>query len=294
MHIPVLYHESLDALRIQSDGVYVDGTLGGAGHARGIVEQLSAEGNFIGCDVDSGALIRAEQSLSEYPCKKHLYEKNFKEIPDIVTDLGVKIDGVLLDLGWSSFQIADETRGFSFQVDGPLRMTLSDTVTDETITAWDIINTWSEETLADIFYAYGDETASRKIARAIVAERKIRPFNTTLQLADFIKQLMTKGRHTKTHPATRIFQALRITVNDEYGVLNSFLEHIISVMNQRGRIAIITFHSGEDRIVKHVFRTWADQGLGKVLTKKPIIPTDTELSENPRARSAKLRIFEIL
>jgi 16S rRNA (cytosine1402-N4)-methyltransferase len=294
MHIPVLYTESIDALNIQPDGVYVDGTLGGAGHASGIAEKLSMDGTLIGLDVDSHAIERATQKLAKYPGHIKLFRENFRNLSQVLDAENITaVDGVLLDLGWSSFQVDDAERGFSFQSDGPLVMTLWDNPDASMVTAADIINTWSEETLADIFYAYGDETAARLIAKKIVAARRDAKFTTTGELADFIAHVIPfrKGR---THPATRVFQALRIAVNDEYGALQQTLQDIVRYLRPGGRLAIITFHSGEDRIVKNTFKTWQDAGLGTVTTKKPITPTDEELAHNPRCRSAKLRIFEKL
>lgn len=294
MHIPVLFTESIDALNIQPDGVYIDGTLGGAGHAHAIGQKLSNQGTFIGFDVDTDAIERANIKLADLSCQIKLFHRNFREIDKVLQENDIKkIDGVFLDLGYSSYQIDDADRGLSFQYDGPLSMTLSGQSTDETVTAADIVNTWSEDTLADIFYGYGDETAARLIAKKIVAARRDHKFTTTIQLADFIKQVIP-FRKGKTHPATRVFQALRIAVNDEYGALTDALQQVKTLMNPGGRIAIITFHSGEDRIVKNIFKTWQDEGLGTTTTKKPIVPTDEELAHNPRCRSAKLRVFQTL
>lgn len=290
MHIPVLFTESIDALNITPDGVYVDGTLGGAGHAYAIGEKLSDKGTLIAFDVDAQAIARGHKKLDELPCQVRLFQRNFREIVQVLHENNIeKIDGVLMDLGYSSYQIDDADKGLSFQHDGPLDMRLG----DGEITAADIVNTWSEETLADIFYGYGDETAARLIAKKIVAARRNKKFTTTQQLADFIKQVIP-FRHGKTHPATRVFQALRIAVNDEYGALTDALKDLPACIQSGGRIAIITFHSGEDRIVKNIFKTWQEDEIGNVTTKKPITPNDEELRENPRARSAKLRIFEIL
>jgi 16S rRNA (cytosine1402-N4)-methyltransferase len=292
MHIPVLYKESIDALNIPVDGfgVYIDGTLGGAGHAHGIMERLSSMGTFIGFDVDPDAINRAKEHLEKFPIHIELHHDNFRNMDKVLLPTWKNgVGGILLDLGYSSYQIDNPEHGLSFLHDGPLDMRLG----DGELTAADIINTWSEETLADIFYGYGDETASRLIAKKIVSARKKQKFTTTTELADFIKKVIPfrKGR---THPATKVFQALRITVNDEYGALNDALTGGVELLSAGGRYAIITFHSGEDRIVKNMFKQWSDQGLGNILTKKPIAPSEAELSDNPRARSAKLRIFEKL
>jgi 16S rRNA (cytosine1402-N4)-methyltransferase len=288
MHIPVLFNESLEALNITPDGVYVDGTLGGAGHAHAIAQKLSNNGILIGFDVDTDAIARAEKKLADLSCQIKLFHRNFREIDQVLQENNIsKVDGVFLDLGYSSYQIDDAEKGLSFMHDGPLDMRLG----DGEVTAADIINRWSEETLADIFYGYGDETAAKLIAKKIVAARRDKKFTTTADLADFIKQVIP-FRKGKTHPATRVFQALRIAVNDEYGALTEALENIISLVVPGGRIAIITFHSGEDRIVKNMFKSWHDKGFGNIMTKKPMVPSNQEIVQNPRSRSSKLRIFE--
>ena len=290
MHIPVLFTESINALNIQPDGVYVDGTLGGAGHAYAIGQKLSQQGTLIGFDVDADAIERAKTRLSDLNCKTQLFHRNFRDIAQALSDANISpINGIFLDLGYSSYQIDNPQHGLSFQHDGPLDMNLG----HGDITAADIINTWSEETLADIFYGYGDETAAKLIAKKIVAHRKHEKFTSTTGLADFVGYCIPfrKGR---THPATRVFQALRIAVNDEYGALTEALAGGLELLSSGGRYAIITFHSGEDRIVKNTFKNWSDAGLGTILTKKPFAPSSEELAMNPLSRSAKLRIFEKL
>ena len=291
-HIPVLFQESIDALCIKKDGIYVDGTLGGAGHARAIADHLGPDGTLIGFDLDSNAIARARTKLADAKCKVILIRENFRSLDAVLADNGIEyVDGIFLDLGWSSFQIADAERGFSFQVDGPLTMTLKDHPTDDDITARDIVNTWDEKTIADMIYTYGDEVASRKIARAIVAARERKQIETTFDLVEIINSVLPRKPWMRTNPATKTFQALRITVNDEYGVVKDILPKGFEALKQGGRFAIITFHSGEDRIVKNYFRDQAHAGLAKLLTKKPITPSDEELQSNPRARSAQLRII---
>ena len=293
MHIPVLFQESIDALSIKKDGIYLDGTLGGAGHAAAIAKHLGPDGTLIGFDLDSNAIARAEEKLSEFPCKKILVRENFRNLDRVLLENNVdQVDGIFLDLGWSSFQIADPMRGFSFQVDGPLHMTLKDNPTDEDITAWDIVNTWDENVIADMLYAYADETASRKIARTIVAERKRKPINTTFDLVAVIESVLPKKAWMRTNPATKTFQALRIATNDEYGAVKDVLTKGFEALKPGGRFAIITFHSGEDRIVKNFFRDQAHAELAMLITKKPIKPSDEEVKENVRARSAQLRILQ--
>ena len=293
MHIPVLFQESIDALSIRSSGAYVDGTLGGAGHAQEIARHLGPDGTLIGFDLDSHALKRAEILKGITQARVILVQENFRNMAKVFDEYQIdQVDGIFLDLGWSSFQIADAQRGLSFQEDGPLQMTLADKPGSEDITAWDIVNTWSESTIADILYAYGDETASRKIARAIIDARSQKTIETTFELVEVILSVMPRKAWMKTHPATKTFQALRIAVNDEYGALKQALEAGLERLGPRGRFAIITFHSGEDRIVKHFFREAADLGRAELITKKPITPSDEELSQNPRARSSKLRILQ--
>lgn len=298
-HVPVLLKESVEALAIDPDGIYVDGTLGGAGHAEEIVKQLSSKGTFIGCDVDHDAIMRATERLSSYPSKKYFIHENFRNLDQILEKLNIEnVSGILLDLGWSSFQINDASRGLSFMNDGPLDMNLSKGMSSERLTAYEIINNWAEETLADIFYGYGDETKARVIARHIVKVRKEKPITTTHQLAQTVIECLfpnaKKNPYFKIHPATKVFQALRIAVNDELQVVTDAINVGIESLAPQGRFAIITFHSGEDRIVKHLFKSFTEQGTVKLITKKPIVPSDTEIRENPRSRSSKLRIIEKL
>lgn len=275
--------------------MYVDGTLGGAGHAAEIASHLGPDGTLIGFDLDSHAIARAQEKLSGAACKIILVRENFRNLAQVLDEQGIDhVDGILLDLGFSSFQIDDADRGLSFQYDGPLRMTLSDAPADEILTAWDIVNTWEESTIADILYLYGDERASRKIARAIVDARKQARIDTTLQLVNVIHSVLPRKPWMKTNPATKTFQALRIATNDEYGAIKQALESGFEKLGPGGRFAVITFHSGEDRIVKNYFRDRAHEGRAKLLTKKPITPSDGEIDENPRSRSAQLRIIEKL
>ena len=295
-HTPVLLQECIDRLQIDANGIYIDGTLGGAGHAEEIAKLLSKHGILIGCDVDHDAILRAQERLKSYECKKFLVHDNFRNISHILDQIGIKqVSGILLDLGWSSFQIADPDRGLSFMHDGPLDMNLSKGMTGDRLTAYEIVNTWSEETLADIFYGYGDEVKARVIARHIVSIRRTHPIHTTHNLANaVVDAIYTKKRpaHFKIHPATRVFQALRIAVNDELQVVTDGIHAGISSLLPGGRFAIITFHSGEDRIVKHLFKSYVEQGIIALVHKKPITPSLSEIRDNPRSRSAKLRIIE--
>lgn len=295
MHIPVLFSDSIDALSIKQSGVYIDGTLGGAGHAYEIAKHLGPDGTLIGFDLDSNAIVRAREKLSGVKCKIILVQENFRNLDKVLADNAIdQVDGIFLDLGFSSFQVDDGGRGLSFQQDGPLRMTLADTADDTVLTAWDIVNKWEESTIADVIYMYGDERASRRIAHAIVDARKRYTIDTTLQLVDVIHSVMPRKPWMKTNPATKTFQALRIATNDEYGAVREVLEKGFAVLKPGGRFAIISFHSGEDRIVKNFFRDQSHADRALLLTKKPIKPSDTEVASNPRSRSAQLRIIEKL
>lgn len=305
-HVPVLLDESVQALALRPDGAYVDGTLGGAGHALAIARHLGPDGTLIGFDLDSHAVARARERLAEVSCGTVLVRENFRNLDRVLDDHHIgEVDGIFLDLGWSSFQIADAERGLSFQADGPLAMTLRDNPGKGDLTAWDIVNTWDEGAIADVLYAYGDERHARKIARAIVGRRATRPIDRTLDLADIVARAVPGGMKPwkswsegfgkkKTNPATRTFQALRIAVNDEYGAITDILASGFKRIAPGGRFAVITFHSGEDRIVKNAFRDLAHAGQAALLTNKPIMPSDAEVAENPRARSAQLRIIEKL
>jgi 16S rRNA (cytosine1402-N4)-methyltransferase len=291
MHIPVLLQESIQGLALKPDGVYLDGTLGGGGHAFAIASHLGQEGTFIGCDVDPQALIRAQEKLASLVCQKYFFQKNFSEIDTLIALAHTTaLDGILLDLGWSMYQIKEPERGFSFLHTGPLDMRLG----ESSLTAADLVNTLSSEELATILYRYGDERLSRKIAEAIINYRSVHgAFTTTTELGEVIKATYPpRLRHGKIHPATKSFQALRIAVNDEYGVLETTLHKGIAALAPQGRFAVITFHSGEDRIVKKIFNEYKTQHVLIPITKKPIVPRDEELRINPSSRSAKLRIVE--
>jgi 16S rRNA (cytosine1402-N4)-methyltransferase len=319
-HQPVLLHEVIDALEVQKDDVVVDATLGGAGHAVELVKGLGGNGLFIGFDADADAIERAqvrltddvergtwESSLSHVRAEEsetvqftgafpkiHLVHGNFRNIVSELAALGVSsITKTLFDLGWSSHQLDSglpgQGRGFSFKTDEPLDMRYG----DSDLTAAAIVNTWSEQTLADIIFGFGGERYSRRIARTIVERRARKPFAISRELAATIQEATPLGyRRGRIHPATRTFQALRIAVNDELSALSEGLAGAWSRTAVGGRIAVISFHSLEDRIVKRTFADWAKRGEGKLLAKKPIVPTREEERENPRSRSAKLRVIE--
>ena len=301
-HRPVLLHEALDALAISPSDTVVDATLGGAGHAREIIQRLGTKGIFIGFDLDLDAIARAQTALADASCTAHLINANFRNIKSELQKLGVEeIDRALFDLGWSAYQL-DAGRGFSFLKDEPLLMTYSKE--SGALTAATIVNEWAEESIADVIFGWGEERYSRRIAKRIVEQRLHRPFTTAVELADCVREAVPaayrRGPRSKSfalqrgrrlHPATKTFQALRIAVNDELGALQEGLTGASALLAEDGRIAVITFHSIEDRLVKRLFAEWEKRGYGKRVTKKPIVPSVEELRENPRARSAKLRVF---
>jgi len=277
-------------LDVQKDDVVVDMTLGGGGHAEKLVKGLGGNGLFIGFDADSDALQRAREVLAKSRAPVRLVCGNFRHLERELENLGVKlITKALFDLGWSSYQL-DSGRGFSFQRDEPLSMAYSK---NATLSAATIVNEWAEESIADIVYGFGEERYARKIAKRIVERRAKKPFTTSSELGEFIREIVPPHyRRGRIHPATRTFQALRIAVNDELGALTAALQSTREMLMANGRIAVITFHSLEDRLVKQAFRDWAKAGEGSQLTKKPITPTSEETAQNPRSRSGKLRVFE--
>jgi 16S rRNA (cytosine1402-N4)-methyltransferase len=296
MHKTVLLHESVDALNLTKGGIYVDCTAGAGGHTEEIVKRMNDQVKVIGLDLDEDALKRSEERIKNTNLKSDVLWRlsNFRNFDTVLSEEKIeKVDGFLLDLGFSSYQIEDSGRGFSFLRDEPLEMTLQKSAGPADITAKMIVNEWSEESIANIIYGYGNERFSRRIAREIVSEREKEPIETTSRLVEIIENAVPffykKGR---IHPATKTFQALRIAVNDELGALEEFLEKSFDFLNKDGRIAIISFHSLEDRIVKNFFRKKKDEEEGVLVVKKPIVPKDEELKENPRSRSAKLRIIQ--
>lgn len=275
-HIPVLLNEVLEYLEVKPGGMYVDCTLGEGGHAEAILKKGA---KVIGIDQDKEILEIAKRRLSNYDIT-FIYD-NFKNIKDIPVR---SVDGILYDLGMSSFHIESKTRGFSFRYDAPLDMRFD---LRNKITAKDLVNSLHEDELAQIIIEYGEEPKANKIAKAIV---KNRPINTTFELINAIEQVLP--RYKRIHPATKIFQALRIAVNKELKVLEESLDNAILLLKKGGRIVVITYHSLEDRIIKHKFCSWAKDEFGKIITKHPIRPSHQEIKANPRARSAKLRVIE--
>jgi len=291
-HRSVLLHEAISFLDIQESDTVVDATLGGAGHAKEIISRLGAAGTFVGFDLDHAAIERAQAALSDAKCRVELIEKNFRELGNALHARSVReINKALFDLGWSSFQL-EAGRGFSFNTNDPLLMTYtSDSSTG--LTAAEIVNLWSEESLADVIFGWGEERFSRRIARAIVERRQKAKFTTAKELAEVIASAVPAAyRRGRIHPATKTFQALRIAVNDELGALKEGLDNAFGMLKPGGRIAVITFHSIEDRQVKRYFAGLEKEGKAKRVNKKSIGPGEQELSENPRARSAKLRVIQ--
>lgn len=292
-HRSVLLHEALELLAISADDTVVDATLGGAGHAQAIAQKLGKKGTLIGIDADHDAILRGQELLAGVKPTVHLVEANFRDLSAQLEKIGIaQVDKILFDLGWSSFQL-DAGRGFSLKADEPLLMTYSKD--PSALTAQKIVNEWGEESIADVIFGWGEERYSRRIAKCIVERRATKPFTTARELAEAIYAVVPgRYRFGRIHPATRTFQALRIAVNDELGALSRGLKDGWRKLSKGGRIAVISFHSIEDRVVKQAFRQWEEAGEGKRITRKPVVPTDEENAANPRARSAKLRVIEKL
>lgn len=304
-HVSVLLKESIKALNIKSDGIYVDCTLGGAGHSSHILRKLSSKGILIGIDQDVEALQAAKEKLKEYSNVKYVHN-NFYNIDDILETLEIpKVDGILMDLGVSSYQLDNAERGFSYMKDAPLDMRMD---RENGFSAYDIINNYSLEDLHRIIRDYGEEKFAKRIASFITEKREIKPIETTFELVDIIKAAVpAKARREGPHPAKRTFQAIRIEVNGELKILDKAIEDGVKRLNPGGRMAIITFHSLEDRIVKLKFRNLSDpctcpkdfpicvcgkKPSVKLVSRKPVEPSEEEVESNPRSRSAKLRIVE--
>jgi len=290
-HIPVLLQETIAILDPKPGETMFDGTLGGGGHASRICDLIGNTGRLLACDQDAEAIAVATEKLRGHVCQVNIHRANFRSLDTVCAEEGhVRPDGILLDLGFSSMQIEASGRGFSFLRDEPLLMTLSDMPSDDTLTAKEIVNEWAEESIADVIYGYGEERYARRIAKGIVLAREDKPIETTGELVKIIKESVPWSYATgKIHPATRTFQALRIATNDELGAEEEGIRKGIELLAPGGRMAVISFHSLEDRIVKRTFKEMEEEGVVEILTKKPIVPTDEEIKNNPRARSAKLR-----
>lgn len=304
-HVSVLLNECIENLNIKPDGIYVDGTMGGAGHSLEIVKKLSPKGTLIGIDRDEEALAVAKERLKDFSNVKYVHD-NHDNIDEIIKNLNLKgVDGILLDLGVSSYQIDEKTRGFTYMNDGPLDMRMDKS---QELTAEYIVNNYKEQELARIIFEYGEEKFSRKIAKNICEYRSNKKIETTSELVKIIeKSIPGKFREKNSHPAKRTFQAIRIEVNNEIEPLYNTVKNSINALNSKGRLCVITFHSLEDRMVKKAYVdaegkctcpkdlpycVCGNVSLGKIINKKPILPTEKEMQENSRSRSAKLRVFE--
>ncbi|OAX47346.1 MULTISPECIES: 16S rRNA (cytosine(1402)-N(4))-methyltransferase RsmH [unclassified Paenibacillus] len=313
-HITVLKEEATEGLNIKQDGIYVDCTLGGGGHSSVIASKLGPGGRLIALDQDDWALDNAREKLAPYGERITLVKTNFRDLEQVLKELDVpmkdgvpQVDGILYDLGVSSPQFDEGERGFSYNHDAPLDMRMDQ---DASLTAKEIVNEWPEEEIARILYRYGEEKFSRRIARVIVEKRKQSTIETTGELVELIKEgIPAAARRTGGHPAKRSFQALRIAVNDELGAFEEALHQAVRCLAPGGRVSVITFHSLEDRICKQIFSSYLEKctcppdfplcvcggkGTMRLVNRKPLIPTETELAENSRARSAKLRVAEKL
>ena len=305
-HTSVLLQETIDSLRVRPDGIYVDGTLGGGGHALEVCRLLSDKGRLIGIDQDGEAIAAAQERLKEFKDRVTFLRSNYCTMVTELEKLGItSVDGILLDLGVSSHQLDDAERGFAYRVDAPLDMRMD---TRQALTAADVVNTYSEQELARILREYGEERFAGRIAKRIAAQRSVHPIETTGELSELIRgAIPAKHRSEKGHPAKRSFQAIRIEVNRELDVLQESLDGMIDLLNEGGRLCVITFHSLEDRIVKQTFRrnehpctcppefpvcVCGRVSKGRVVTRKPVLPGKEELDRNRRSASAKLRIFE--
>ena len=305
-HKSVLLEETVDGLAIKPDGIYVDGTLGGGGHAFEVCSRLNEQGRFIGIDQDAAAIEAASERLRDFGEKVTIIRSNYCEMKSRLHEIGVdKVDGIVIDLGVSSYQLDTAERGFSYRVDAPLDMRMDQR---QQLTAREIVNTYSEADLFRVIRDYGEDKFAKNIAKHIVIERQKAPIETTGQLNEIIRHAIPmKFQKTAGHPSKRTFQAIRIELNRELDVLRESLDDMIEMLNPGGRICIITFHSLEDRIVKSAFRknenpcicpshfpvcVCGNISKGKVITRKPILPSEEELEYNSRSKSAKLRIFE--
>ncbi len=294
VHRTVLLREAVEALQLRHDDIVVDATLGGGGHASAILTHLWREGTLVGFDIDTTAIERVRRQLTSLASDATvvLINDNFKHLADALPANGIThITKALFDLGWSSYQL-DSGRGFSFLRDEPLQMNYASSG-QHVLTAAQIVNEWQESSLADVIYGFGEERYARRIAKAIVEARARKPIRTTFELVAIIRSAVPKSyQRGRIHPATRTFQALRIAVNDELGALKDGLAAAWKLLKPGGRIAVISFHSLEDRIVKHTFAQWEKTNTGVRINKKPITPSSEEINDNPRARSAKLRVIE--
>lgn len=291
VHAPVMLKEAVALLNPHEGGIYVDCTLGGGGHAKEILSRIGEAGHLIAFDKDRHAIERAQKALAPYLNQVTIVHRDYRFLVDVLQELQIaEVDGILFDLGVSSYQVLEPERGFSYNYDAPLDMRMDDS---SPTTAADLVNTLSEKELGDIIYRFGEERWARRIASFIVEQRKKAPIKTTGQLTEIIKAAIPAAARRKgPHPARRTFMALRIAVNDELSGLEEGLRAGISFLRAGGRIVVISFHSLEDRIVKRIFKEYAASKILRILTKKPIVPSEEEVLVNPRSRSAKLRAAE--
>ena len=301
-HIPVLLKETIEGLAIRPDGIYIDGTVGGAGHAKEIASKLGKNGLLIGLDRDPDAVKVATERLQEFPAK--VIHSNYSDMRNVLDDLQIaQVDGILLDLGVSSYQLDNSERGFSYHANAKLDMRMN----QEGMSAYDVINTWDKQTLQNILLAYGEEKFAGRIAERIICAREHAPIQTTGELAELVKQAVPQKYRREKNPCKKTFQAIRIAVNDEFAYLTAGLETAFACLKSGGRLAVITFHSLEDRIVKQQFATWCKGCIcppdfpqcvcgrkpkAKLLVRKPITASQSELEQNHRSHSAKLRLLE--
>lgn len=305
-HRPVLFSESIESLNLHNGQIIVDATLGGGGHSWEIAQRIAPDGLLIAVDKDAAAIERCEERFSEAPCRSLLVKSDFREIRSILKSAGIeKVDGIIADLGVSSFQLEEGSRGFSYNQDARLDMRMDK---DACLSAYEVVNNYTEANLTRIFRDFGEEKWSSRIARFIIEARKDRPVETTLELVEIIKNAIpASARRNGPHPAKRVFQALRIEVNSELSDLDIAVEDFADSLRVGGRLAVITFHSLEDRVVKQAYRklfnpctcppgspvcTCGNRRKIDIITRKPIVPSEEELEYNPRARSAKLRVLE--
>lgn len=292
-HVSVLLKEVIEGLDFQNGDIYLDATVGSGGHMEKVWKKMKDKVTLCGIDADEMSVSVARERLDLSGAKTKLSVLNFRNIDETLEIFGIKAPTkILFDLGWSSDQFDEGGRGFSFQKDEPLLMTFKQSVGEEDTTAWDTVNRWSEENLADVIYGYGEEKYARRIARAIIERRKEKSIETSKELSEIVKAAVPVFyRFGRIHPATRTFQAIRIAVNDELRALEEGIRKGFHILGERGRMAVISFHSLEDRIVKNFFKSIVAEEKGELINKKPIIASKEEIDRNPRARSAKLRII---